>query len=53
MNTEYAEALKELRIAENHFKYAEPEFWESANAYLTAARIKVAEILKFNKSNVI
>lgn len=46
MTPEYKEALAELRRAETNFNNAEPEFIDSANALLTAARMRVDGLLK-------
>ena len=43
---EYEEAISHLRIAEQNFEYASPEFFEVANQELTVARLKNAPILK-------
>lgn len=46
MTPEYKEALLELRRAEAIFNNADPEFLDTANAMLTAARARVDGILK-------
>lgn len=43
---EYEEAISHLRIAEQNFEYASPEFFEVANQELTVARLKNDTILK-------
>ena len=43
---EYEEAVSYLRIAEQNFEYASPEFFEVANQELTVARLKNDAILK-------
>lgn len=43
---EYEEAISLLRIAEQNFEYASPEFFEVANQELTVARLKNDTILK-------
>lgn len=43
---EYEEAVSHLRIAEQNFEYASPEFFEVANQELTVARLKNDAILK-------
>lgn len=43
---EYEEAVSHLRIAEQNFEYASPEFFEVANQELTVARLKNDTILK-------
>ena len=43
---EYEEAVSLLRIAEQNFEYASPEFFEVANQELTVARLKNDAILK-------
>ena len=43
---EYEEAISHLRIAEQNFEYASPEFFEVANQELTVARLKNDAILK-------
>lgn len=47
---EYEEAVSHLRIAEQNFEYATPEFFEIANQELTAARLKNDTILKKMKA---
>jgi hypothetical protein len=44
-NSEYIQALEELKIARINFDNAEPEFFNAANAELTAAELKVDAIL--------
>ena len=43
---EYEEAVSLLKIAEQNFEYASPEFFEVANQELTVARLKNDTILK-------
>ena len=43
---EYEEAISLLRIAEQNFEYASPEFFEVANQELTLARLKKDMVLK-------
>ena len=43
---EYEEAVSLLRIAEQNFEYASPEFFEVANQELTVAHLKNDAILK-------
>ena len=47
---EYEEAVSHLRIAEQNFEYATPEFFEIANQELTVARLKNDAILKKMKA---
>lgn len=47
---EYEEAISLLRIAEQNFEYASPEFFEVANQELTLARLKKDMILKKMKA---
>ena len=47
---EYEEAISHLRIAEQNFEYASPEFFEVANQELTLARLKNDTILKKMKT---
>ena len=47
---EYEEAVSHLRIAEQNFEYATPEFFEVANQELTVARLKNDAILKKMKA---
>ena len=47
---EYEEAISLLRIAEQNFEYASPEFFEVANQELTVARSKNDAILKKMKA---
>lgn len=47
---EYEEAVSHLRIAEQNFEYATPEFFEIANQELTVARLKNDTILKKMKA---
>ena len=47
---EYEEAISLLRIAEQNFEYASPEFFEVANQELTVARLKNDAILKKMKA---
>ena len=47
---EYEEAVSHLRIAEQNFEYASPEFFEVANQELTVARLKNDTILKKMKT---
>ena len=47
---EYEEAVSLLRIAEQNFEYARPEFFEVANQELTVARLKNDTILKKMKT---
>ena len=47
---EYEEAFSLLRIAEQNFEYASPEFFEVANQELTVARLKNDAILKKMKA---
>ena len=47
---EYEEAISLLRIAEQNFEYASPEFFEVANQELTLARLKNDMVLKKMKA---
>ena len=47
---EYEEAVSLLRIAEQNFEYASPEFFEVANQELTLARLKKDMVLKKMKA---
>ena len=47
---EYEEAVSYLRIAEQNFEYASPEFFEVANQELTLARLKNDMVLKKMKA---
>lgn len=47
---EYEEAISLLRIAEQNFEYASPEFFEVANQELTLARLKKDMVLKKMKA---
>ena len=47
---EYEEAFSLLRIAEQNFEYASPEFFEVANQELTVARLKKDMVLKKMKA---
>ena len=47
---EYEEAVSLLRIAEQNFEYASPEFFEVANQELTVARLKNDVVLKIMKA---
>ena len=47
---EYEEAIFLLRIAEQNFEYASPEFFEVANQELTLARLKKDMVLKKMKA---
>ena len=47
---EYEEAVSLLRIAEQNFEYASPEFFEFANQELTLARLKNDMVLKKMKA---
>ena len=47
---EYEEAVSLLRIAEQNFEYASPEFFEVANQELTVARLKNDMVLKKMKA---
>ena len=47
---EYKEAISHLRIAEQNFEYASPEFFEVANQELTLARLKNDMVLKKMKA---
>ena len=47
---EYEEAVSYLRIAEQNFEYASPEFFEVANQELTLARLKNNMVLKKMKA---
>ena len=47
---EYEEAISHLRIAEQNFEYASPEFFEVANQELTLARLKNDMVLKKMKA---
>ena len=47
---EYEEAVSLLRIAEQNFEYARPEFFEVANQELTLARLKKDMVLKKMKA---
>ena len=47
---EYEEAISLLRIAEQNFEYASPEFFEVANQELTVARLKNDMVLKKMKA---
>lgn len=47
---EYEEAVSHLRITEQNFEYASPEFFEVANQELTVARLKNDAILKKMKA---
>ena len=47
---EYEEAVSLLRIAEQNFEYASPEFFEIANQELTVARLKNDMVLKKMKA---
>ena len=47
---EYEEAVSHLRIAEQNFEYASPEFFEVANQELTVARLKNDMVLKKMKA---
>ena len=47
---EYEEAFSLLRIAEQNFEYASPDFFEVANQELTVARLKNDAILKKMKA---
>ena len=47
---EYEEAVSLLRIAEQNFEYASPEFFEVANQELTLARLKNDMVLKKMKA---
>ena len=47
---EYEEAISLLRIAEQNFEYASPEFFEVANQELTLARLKKDMVLKKMKT---
>ena len=47
---EYEEAVSLLRIAEQNFEYASPEFFEVANQELTVARLKNNMVLKKMKA---
>lgn len=43
---EFAQAKKQLKIAEINFNMADAEFFEVANAELSAARMKLNAIMK-------
>ena len=47
---EYEEAVSCLKIAEQNFEYASPEFFEVANQELTLARLKKDMALKKMKA---
>ena len=47
---EYEEAISLLRIAEQNFEYASPEFFDVANQELTLARLKKDMVLKKMKA---
>ena len=47
---EYEEAVSLLRIAEQNFEYASPEFFAVANQELTVARLKNDMVLKKMKA---
>ena len=47
---EYEEAVSLLRIAEQNFEYARPQFFEVANQELTVARLKNDMVLKKMKA---
>ena len=47
---EYEEAISLLRIAEQNFEYASPEFFEVAKQELTLARLKKDMVLKKMKA---
>ena len=47
---EYEEAVSCLKIAEQNFEYASPEFFEVANQELTLARLKNDMVLKKMKA---
>ena len=47
---EYEEAVSLLRIAEQNFEYASPEFFEVANQELTVARLKNDMVVKKMKA---
>ena len=46
MTEEYLEAIRELNYAKANFNNAEPDFFEAANAELTAARARVDALVK-------
>lgn len=51
MGNEYLDALNELKTAENHFNYAEPEYIDAAILELNAAQKRVAAIVSREKTN--
>lgn len=48
---EYKEALSALRMAENHFAFAAPEYIETAIMELEAAQRRVVAIITREKIN--
>lgn len=51
MNTEIAQAITELKQAEQNFNYAAPEFIDIATLQLIASEMKVDALLRLRKQN--
>lgn len=51
MTPEFKEALAALRVAENHFSCAAPEYIDTAIMELEAAKRRLVAIIEIEKAN--